>query len=66
MRRLSAEVGDPDVPQLGLLDLLLSVSLPAHHHEIGGTRDLLDFILRVLELEIRPLSGGSPPIVVYE
>ena len=61
-----AKVEDPDLPQLGLLDLLLGVTLPAHHHEIGGTWYLLDLVLRILELGVQ-LSMRSPlPRVVCE
>src|SRR5882757_7667963 len=63
MRRPSTKVRDPYIPQLGLLDLLLTVSLPAHHHEIRGTWNLLDLVIWVF---IQWLSAVSPPIVVCE
>ena len=64
MCRSSAEVGDQDLPQLGLLNLLLPVSPPAHHDEIVGTWYRLDLVIWVLGLENRSPSEGSPPIVI--
>lgn len=66
MRKLSAEVGDTDIPQLGLFDLLLPMSFPTHHHEVGGAWYLLDLILRVLEFVTHPLREGSLPTVICE
>ena len=59
----SAEAGDPDLPQLGLFDLLLPMTLPAHHHEIGGTGYLLDLIIRVAEVGTHPSRKGSPTVI---
>lgn len=66
MRSPPTEVWDPDVPQLGLLDLLFPVSLPAHHHEVGGTWYLLDLVVRVLKVETNLFSDGPSPVVICE
>ena len=66
MRRPSAEVWDPDIPQLGLLDLLLSVPFPAHHYEVGGAGYLLDLVIRVVKSEVCSFSDGPSPAVVCE
>lgn len=58
--------GDPNLQQLWFLDLLLGVTLPAHHHEIGGTWYLLNLVLRVLELGVWLSKGGPLPRVVRE
>lgn len=66
MREPSAKVGDPNLPQLGFLDLVLGVSLPADHNEIGGAWYLLDLVVWILESGVQ-LSRGSPlPRVVCE
>lgn len=66
MGGLPAKIGGPNLPQLGFLDLLLGVSLPAHHDEICGTWDLLDLVFWVLELRVQLPTGGPLPRAVCE
>lgn len=66
MRRSLAEAVDQNLTELRFLDPLLALSLPAHHHEVGGAWYLFDLVLWVLELGIEPSKEGSPPSVVCE
>jgi len=66
MRGPPTKVGNPNLPQLGFLDLLLGVSFPADHNEIGGAWYLLDLVLGILELGVQLSRRGPLPRVVCE